>query len=50
MTYINFPLVYDIEVVSFIPLLDDDLTSMSVHREHGIKDVTAQNPNGSSSF
>ena len=45
MTYINFPLVYDVEVVSFVPLLDDDLASVSVHGEHGIEDVAAQNNN-----
>ena len=49
VTYINFPLVYDVEVVSFVPLLDDDLASMSVHREHGIEDVTAQNSNNNNS-
>jgi hypothetical protein len=33
-------LVYDIEVVSLITLLNDDLASMSMNGEHGIKDIT----------
>ena len=39
-TYLNFPIVNDVKVVSLITLLNNNLARGVIGRKHGIKDVT----------
>ena len=41
MTHLYFARVDDVEVVSLVSLLDDDLPGDGVDREHGVEDVGA---------
>ena len=40
VTYINFPTVNNVKIISFITLHDDDLSCTMLHLEHCIKNIT----------
>ena len=39
--HLDFALIDDIKVVSFVALLDDDFSRVGADREHGVKDIGA---------